>query len=984
MTAQAGAIQDLARVRGRKCDNSATILRRISSCCTNPIARFAVVCEREFRTRAAAKTADHQGGNTVGDTNKNRFRVLATAASSLAMLIGFGGAAFAQTTTTTPPPATEAEGEGNLDEIVVTGFRGALNNAAAVKEKSDSIVEVISAEDIGKLPDVSIAESLARLPGLAIQRLDGRGQQLSVRGLGPDYTTALLNGREQVTVGDNRGVEFDQFPSDLLSGVVVYKTPDAALIGQGLMGTVDMRTLRPLSAKDRIVAFGARYEWNEKGALNSDSDDTGYRINFTYADKFANDTIGVAIGISSISTPTQSERFNAWGYPDAGPGGARVIGGSKSYVQSNDLDRDGFIGILEYQPDSTFKTSIDIYYSNFEEKQILRGIELPLAWSSATLAPGATVSNGLVTAGTFNGVKGVIRNDVNLRNADLSSIGWNAQWNWSNGWGLELDWASSKVERKDRYLETYSGTGPSGVGATDNIGFRTTAGEGTRFTPTLNYGNFGTIVLTSPQGWGTDAGAGRPFGQAGFDNNPTIEDTLDSLRISATKEDLGAGFKSLEFGINVSSRDKEKVANEFFLAVAGGAPSAVIPTGVRTGTTNLGFLGLGPMVSYDPLRLLGTGALVSSRNTNADVVTKSWTVTEDVTTLYAKADFEGDLGDFPVRGNFGLQVVTTDQESTGFQGTAGLFRKVTIGDTYTEWLPSMNFTVDFNNNTLLRIAAARTLARARMDQLRASQELGRNDSNLTSTNPAASYFSSSGGNPKLRPYIASGLDISLEHYFDKGGYISLASYYKKLDNWVFGSFGEIVDFTAFRPLLTTTQNAQLGTPLGVYSSPRNLDGGYISGFEFAASVPFELFTPALEGFGVVFSYSSTDSEIEPIPGITIPVPGLSEEVINTTLYFERDGFQARVSNRFRSNFLGEVNGFGGGRDLRSIKEESIVDAQISYEFQGGPLNGLSVMFQGLNLTDEPFTSYEALNESRTIDYQQYGSTFLIGLNYKLN
>ncbi len=936
--------------------------------------------------RRRLKSQPHEGGKAVAESNKNRFRVLATAASSLALLLGFAGAAHAQAPAAAEP-ATDAgtEADESLTEIVVIGYRAALANSAKVKERSTSIVEVVTAEDIGKLPDVSIAESLARLPGLAIQRLDGRGQQLSVRGLGPDFTSALLNGREQVTVGDNRGVEFDQFPSELLSGVVVYKTPDAGLIGQGLMGTVDMRTLRPLSVDERVLAVGARYEWNEKGALNSDSEDTGHRFNITYADKFMNDTLGIAIGVSSISTPTQSERFNAWGYPDAGPGGSRLIGGSKSYVQSNDLDRTGVIGILEYEPDATFKTSVDIYYSNFEEKQILRGIELPLAWSSATLNPGATVSNGFVTQGTFSGVKGVIRNDVNLRNADLFAAGWNAQWSFQNGWDLEVDASHSKVERDDRYLETYSGTGPAGVGATDTLGFRTTPGQGTRFSPTLNYGNFGTIVLTSPQGWGTDPSAGRPFGQAGFDNRPSIEDSLDALRIAASYNDLGPGIDTLEFGMNVSKREKEKVANEFFLAVSGGAPSAVIPTSVRLGTTNLGFLGLGNMVSYDPLRLLGTGVLTPSRNNNADVVTKSWTVSEDVMTFYVKADYSGDIADMPVRGNFGIQIVNTDQESTGAVGTNGVFRKVTLGDSYTEVLPSANLNLNLTDDTILRVAAARTLARARMDQLRASQELSTNNANFTNTNPASSFFSSSGGNPELRPFIASGLDISLERYFGAGGYVSLAGYYKKLDNWVFGSFGEIVDFSAFSSLAIPPVPGQtLGTTRGVYSSPRNVEGGYIKGLEFAASVPFELFTPALEGFGVVFSYSSTESEIEPLPGITIPVPGLSEEVINTTLYFERDGFQARVSNRFRSNFLGEVNGFGGGRDLRSVKEESVVDAQIGYEFQGGPLQGLSVTLQGLNLTDEPFTTYEAFNEARTIDYQQYGSTFLLGLNYKLN
>jgi iron complex outermembrane receptor protein len=102
-----------------------------------------------------------------------------------------------------------------------------------LKKGSEMIVEAVSAEDIGKLPDLSITDSLARLPGLTAQRLNGRSQVISVRGLSPDFTTALLNGREQVTVGDNRGIEFDQYPSEMLSSVVVYKTPDASLIGQG-------------------------------------------------------------------------------------------------------------------------------------------------------------------------------------------------------------------------------------------------------------------------------------------------------------------------------------------------------------------------------------------------------------------------------------------------------------------------------------------------------------------------------------------------------------------------------------------------------------------------------------------------------------------------------------------------------------------------------------------------------------------------------
>ena len=158
---------------------------------------------------------------------------------------------------------SESETTDDIDEIVVTGFRASIESSIASKKDSTSITEVVTAEDIGKLPDVSIAESIARLPGLTAQRLNGRGQVISVRGLSPDFTTALLNGREQVTAGNNRGVEFDQYPSELIQRVVIYKTPDAALIGGGLAGTADMQTIRPLSLNERKITINGHYIKND-------------------------------------------------------------------------------------------------------------------------------------------------------------------------------------------------------------------------------------------------------------------------------------------------------------------------------------------------------------------------------------------------------------------------------------------------------------------------------------------------------------------------------------------------------------------------------------------------------------------------------------------------------------------------------------------------------------------------------------------------
>jgi iron complex outermembrane receptor protein len=168
-----------------------------------------------------------------------------------------------------------------LEQVTVVGIRSGIERAIDIKLESTSIVEAVSAEDIGKLPDVSIAESIARLPGLSAQRVAGRAQVISVRGLSPDFATTLLNGREMVSTGDNRSVEFDQYPSELMSGVTVYKTPDAGLVGQGLSGTINMQTVRPLNYDQDVAVVGLRGQHNSLGSA-ANADATGNRINASY------------------------------------------------------------------------------------------------------------------------------------------------------------------------------------------------------------------------------------------------------------------------------------------------------------------------------------------------------------------------------------------------------------------------------------------------------------------------------------------------------------------------------------------------------------------------------------------------------------------------------------------------------------------------------------------------------------------------------
>ncbi len=898
--------------------------------------------------------------------------------------------------------ARKAKADGDsatkMDVVEVRGFRQSVETAIAVKRDNSSIVEVISAEDIGKLPDVSIGEALARLPGLTAQRVDGRAQVISVRGLGPDFSTALLNGREQVTTGDNRGVEFDQYPAELLGGVVVYKTPDANLVGQGLAGTVDLRTIRPLEHGRQTMAVNARYEANDDSAFNADAPDTGYRVTGMFIDQFLDDTLGLTLGFSTQSTPTQQERFNAWGFPTVSDGGPNVIGGAKPFVGSNDLNRTGLIGTIEYRPSDTYHTTLDLSYSDFKETQLIRGIEFPLFWSNAQLRPDFTAVDGLVTQGVFDNVRGVMRNDRNERNAELFSFGWNNRFQFSESWGVETDLSYSHSSRSDDLVETYLGTGPgSNNGLADSLGFSVGSGGQFRFSPTIDYGNPALFGITDPQGWGGGAG----LTQAGFINAPDTDDQLAHLKLSVDRAFSSGVISKVTVGTDFSRRDKDRQIRQQFLTPVNGTDNTngftPIPTELLfSNPANLGFIGIPGHLSLRPLELIEQGFLIPVDTALSSFnIPQDWKVREDIALGFVKADIDTQWGDTLVSGNIGVQAIYTDQSSGGFRaaapppGSPGVdnpnFVQSRDGDKYWRLLPSLNLIFDFGDDFKARLGAGRTMARARMDQLNAGLSLNVNRTQLTSTDPNRSAFSSSGGNANLKPFMSTNLDLSLEKYFADGkGYVALAGYYKDLADFVNPNSSRLVDFSQFvDEFLSPEEQQMLGTPFGLASGPTNSGKGWIAGGEFTVSVPLDMVLPALDGFGLISSVTYTDSSVSLAPGESkITVPGLSKYVVNTTFYFEQNGFSARLGHRYRDEFLSEIFGLSATRVTRSAKSESVLDAQVSYEFQQGSLDGLTLLAQANNLTDEPFTTFEQGDGRFVIDRQKFGVSFLLGASYK--
>ena len=869
--------------------------------------------------------------------------------------------------------------EEDEDAIIVSGFRASLESAVNEKKKNDQIVESVSAEDIGKLPDASIGESIARLPGVTSQRLNGRSNNISIRGFGPDFSQTLLNGREQTTTGDSRAVEFDQYPSEIVSQVVVYKTPVASLVGQGLVGTIDIRTIRPLDYGKSVLAFGARGTYADLGALNAGSKKYGYRVNGTFVEQFADDTIGIAISAAYVSEPYQLQEFNAWGYGGGGTAAnPTVIGGSKSFVTSTELKRLGINGTLQYQASDTVRMTFDGFYSNFDDDQSKRGIELPLGFGAfgTTFDPAtATVVDGFATAGTFNNVQGVVRNDIFQRKADLYSFGYNAEYDGDDGWKAFVDIGYSKTDRNELSLESYSGTGfGQALGATDTIGFTSTP-SGTVFNPTLDYSNPALIRLTDPLGWG-----GGVIPQAGYYNNRIIEDELKQYRVGVEKEIEGF-FSAIKFGMNYTDRNKSLTPDEAFVRLPAGALEATIPAQYLLRSTDLSYLGLGPIVSYDARDLLANNILALERRIASgpgaanDVLSKSYSVSEDLMTAYLQADIEQEMGSSTLTGNVGVQAINTEQNSRGFIFPPTGPQSIKLGDNFWDILPSLNLSMRFESDFVIRFAAAREIQRPRLDDLRVSIGYG-----IDASVPGG-LIRGGGGNPFLRPYRANAFDLNFEKYFGTSGVISAQLFYKDIKSFIFGGRFNF-DYSGF-PAPTGAAGFPALPSIGTLDAPINTGGGKLYGGELAVTLPFSTFTEALDGFGITGGVGYTKSDVKDANGNRSSIPGYSKWVANGTAYFEKWGFNARGSVRYRSTFLGDFTGFGGSPTRRTALAEMIVDGQIGYDFQeGSALQGLSLYLQGQNLTDERFASITNNNRLQVLDYQIYGRRFLIGAGYK--
>lgn len=967
------------------------------------------------KQRKLAQSASDETNNL--SLNVNRTAVSLAVASALAGAPAITNVAHAQ------------DDEEVIEEIVTIGVRMSILDSVATKRNSDVISDVVDAGALGSLPDQSIADSLGRVPGVTTVRDSGQSSQLNIRGMNGDFIQTTLNGREQASTAgyteSTRWMSFDQYPAELITQAAVFKSPKASHIEGGVAGIVDLKTVNPLDApKPHNFVATARYSLND-AAEDIGGDESGTRLSLSYQGKFMDDTVGVALGISTLEQPNsfvaafagaddadQLSYDNSADWDNDGSNDFRSRGFKWQSGTGTD-DRDGVMASFVYQPTDNFKAQLDYFRSEFEREDLRHGIVASGLGKDAALidVTNPTVVNGLVTSATVAAVDPALANrnhpwfeartEDQTTQADSDSLGLNLEWHVTDSSTIRLDWSSSEGDktRKDRIASMHAYEfGTDGGG---NPTWQELAGQS--LTYQLNGDSIPTGTFSGVDF--TDMGTMR---LSRYEEYPhTYTDEIDAIKLDFVQDVEWGAITSFEVGVRVSERTLDSDRGTFQYGSRAGQFTGWCDRNMTTGANAIpcepqsldGFVtvqstpGAPDHLVITDLEGLATTIFGPGNFRGGKVWSDDWTfiesgaVDEEVDAIYAMVNFDFEWGNVPVSGNFGIRYVETDVKASGIQKicdpgqctlpvitdsvgeTRDNYGPITYGPEYSDTLPALNLNFELSDEDVIRFAAAKVIGRPPAAQLKGG-------AGSWNSGPGTEFNVWSKGSPYLDPFRATQYDLSYEHYFEDGGAFTAALFWKDIDSLIEQhTFPAPFDFDSIGITIPD------GFLPGVYETWRNNDnGGYIRGIELAGTRTFDGLPGIWSGLGATASYSYTESETEvaggQFYGQNLPIPGLSENVFSATVFFDYEGFSAHVNTRYRDEYILNIPIPGSSTPVFSQPYQT-VDAQASYLWE----NGLAVVFSVNNLTDEPNIVEYGVDDAFG-EYREFGRQFYLGVNYK--
>lgn len=838
---------------------------------------------------------------------------------------------------------TPAAAPSSDSDIVVTGLRASLRDALQAKRASANVTETISSKDIGALPDVTIAEELARLPGVTATRDRGNDSQAVVRGLGPRLVLGLVNGREVASSEPDRNVRWEIYPSEIVSAVTVYKSQSADLIAGGVAATIDIQTLRPLdySGPALTVRGGALY--NDGGKDIPGYSGWGQRGSAQYIAKLS-DSVALLVGGTYQRQKNGFSSFQGWGYNTPDTGSPPTLNGNpinapwgaQTEVKGLTETRWSTTGALQWKPNDRWDVNVDFLYSDvkIDENQYQQWYGGNGAnwgdWAGVIGAPGdpyqsgnyTLVGNDIVgaTLNSYSQVTNVLANYSEDKN--LLATGFNAKYS-DGDTTVKLDASYSQARRLNTWQAVESVVYPQ------TVTFNTAAGAVPSVTESFDPAQPGIQSFT-----GASTGPQH------------LVDTLGAVQADFSRKLNGGFFTDIGAGLRYSNRIKSFSSLNASVVITNTSPT-LSEFGVSGFTV--------------PSLVFGNYGQIAHLDTSGAQQDPSqyWRVREDDFEGYVKADFGGDLGAVPFTGNLGVRFVSVathsgaNQGVTSWNGVANVttYSPIQAYEDYFRALPTLNINFDLKRDLKLRLGVGRVISRPPLDELRASQSL--------------SYFppflQGSAGNPHLKPFMATQGDLSLEWYFGKDALLALAGYYKKVDtNIGYTSCAENIGGTTY-----------------TITGPANGKGGHIAGLEATLQTPFS-FIPALSNFGIYSNVALVDSDIKELAPTNNPFDavGLARFTGEFDLWYSHGGLDARVALKHHSPFT-VIYGWDASQ-LTRLEAETTLGASISYAI----LKNVTVRVQANNLTNQVARFYWNNDPNQLARYERYGRSYLMDITVK--
>ncbi|AXK43299.1 TonB-dependent receptor [Erythrobacter aureus] len=834
--------------------------------------------------------------------------------------------------------ASEAEG----DVIIVTGFRASLDSANAIKRNNVAVSEAIVAEDIGKFPDLNLAEALQRTTGITITRDNGEGQQISLRGLGPEFTRVQLNGMSvsSASIGGTdqnalgREFDFDLFPSELFNRIDVAKSPTADLEEGGISGNISLRTARPfdfdygttVTASAQLGYSDLPDEFDPRGhvLVSHRGDSWGVTLQAAYSER----TVRVD-GASSVdwTTPNLGGSFDI-----SFPADTNVAPALQAELQDTlfprlprtefqltERERLGLAGALEFRPTDDTSLSLDLVYATLSRNTLRSNLDAVFRSQGDIEVVDATVSDGAIATGTFRNVERRAETRQLIEDTDIWQVALSGEHRLADNLVLSglVGYSESEYDNPVRTTWLYQV-----VDSEVMLDFT----EDPRLP-----GITSNVDLTDPANY--SPAALRIRGLNGQDE------------VFTSKFDLewGDDDANLQFGgfLNIYEKSLVFIRNDRAISGPGYSTiSQLLPADNFAGD-------LGNNGQFPAQYLIADPALGNSVQFNAggDMVTTAdlyaaapvreadtFAIEEQTYGGYLAGNAVTELAGMPLSVNVGVRVVQTDQTSDGFSNGEA----VSIDNSYFDILPSANLKLDVTDNLVLRAAFGQSMTRPSLQALRPNTSV-----RIGNTG--------SGGNPTLQPFRSRQIDLGAEYYFDSGAVLAIAGFYKSIDGFIVNEAEEVSLRDLGIPLSSLDPQGFEGVTLDTLftiSRPVNSsDPTEVKGIEIAYQQPLD---QLLDGLGFIANYTYVDSSVEALSGvvtINTTLPGLSKHSYNLTGYYETDAYSLRVSYNYRDDFVESTFIRDRTGLLRTREGAGFLDLSASVNVT----DNVAVTFEGINL-----------------------------------